>query len=449
MLKRPLLPDKHGVPKYKYNIQRIGVELEGRWDCRCTANDDYVKALHEWKKVIHKMQLAARYGERDPIYPEAPTIAKCACIPEGWEKDESVRHFDRADDPTVKRSQAGEVKTPENGLIRPDLWVWMRANYPHAINRTCGMHVHMSFRHLLDYQRLMVREYHDHMVQGIYEWAVRENLPSEHLLWKRILGLNDFCQDVFRPEQQVNLPEKHANGYFCRYAVLNYHFKTHKTIELRLLPMFEDVEQGIRAVRRTLNLTEEFLAGQRKHREMAFIGGVSKADVEMTPLEHHVVTSAIQNISLADDYIESDVEDFYKINDRRDGERIVYADSICVDDYCDEYAQEHVVLYDFAQIKTTANVKVELMAEGELTYVNRNNLNALRSIQKTFPDELTAFDKRKLATARNPFAYEPNQDQLKKRLVKKQQQQVVVHTTDYIEKILTTPYVGNFDYIVR
>jgi len=241
MADQTLLPDKHGIPRYKFRIQRIGIEIEGAWK---------TKPLPP--PVVDPKTGLTRQFEAPPIFPDATRIKG---------------------DPSVKFPEArglaaiGEVVSEP--MIRPALWAWIRAHYPDVTNRTCGIHVHMSLRHELDYQRLIDRRFHDHMLLGLHRWGLQQKLPADHVFWPRLRGTNLFCQDVFHGDFQTRYGNDRGRDYHDhRYGMINFCWGLHKTLEVRVLPTFADRRMAIRAIRRVLNLTEEFLAQQRLVKEV-------------------------------------------------------------------------------------------------------------------------------------------------------------------------------------
>src|SRR5262245_27699334 len=99
----------------KNRIYRVGIELEGGW-----------KALPRGSDHLHN--------------------------------DSSVR-FNPTEVGRSKIEMIGELPSPPLAVgdeDSPIFWkTWVRKFYPHAVNFTCGMHVHMSFQAALTYQRLM------------------------------------------------------------------------------------------------------------------------------------------------------------------------------------------------------------------------------------------------------------------------------------------------------
>src|SRR3990167_1610829 len=76
---------------------------------------------------------------------------------------------------------------PENKLY----WKkWVTKMYPQHLNQTCGMHVHMSFRTALTYQRLMSPTYPATIVAYVKKWALSksifESITADHCIWERL-----------------------------------------------------------------------------------------------------------------------------------------------------------------------------------------------------------------------------------------------------------------------
>ena len=150
---------------------------------------------------------------------------------------------------------------PSHPMSPSDVDMWMRAFYPQYVNSTCGLHVHMSFKHALQYQRLMSEEYPATIVEYMTRWAIEEALPMTHPLWARLKGESLYCQHIFNADQQVLNQDKDYNqqrkGH--RYTVINYCWARYHTLECRLLPMMSTVEQSIRAVQEVMDITNKFL----------------------------------------------------------------------------------------------------------------------------------------------------------------------------------------------
>lgn len=137
----------------------------------------------------------------------------------------------------------------------------MKTFYPHLVDASCGMHVHMSFKTAFTYQRTMVPTFPATIVASVKSWATAEGLPKDHPLWPRLEGKSRYCQHTFDADNQVLNTTKDfvqdRKGH--RYTVINYNYGRTNTIECRLLPMMQTVEQALRAVQTILDTTNNFL----------------------------------------------------------------------------------------------------------------------------------------------------------------------------------------------
>lgn len=149
---------------------------------------------------------------------------------------------------------------------------FMKKYYPHKVNETCGMHIHMSFENVLHYQWLMTQEYQETMVEYLSRWAKDEGFNPKHHIWGRLAGKSDFCQNKFWPDAQVAFNRKdhdrERDGH--RYTIVHYCGRQ-MTIEIRVLPMMDTVEQAIRAVKMVILITSAslFLLGKKEQPERA------------------------------------------------------------------------------------------------------------------------------------------------------------------------------------
>jgi hypothetical protein len=184
------------------------------------------------------------------------------------DRDSSVQ-FNLVDDDLTKIAlitQIGEIPLPP--LSVKEFPATMKIYYPNYVNKTCGMHVHLSTLKAFSYQRLMVNKPYSYpatIVEYIKRWAVAEKLPTKHPIWERLAGKCEYCQHVFQAEEQAKAASKdfdhHRNGH--RYTVVGYCWSRYKTLECRLLPMFTTYDQGVRAVQEVINITNAFLAASK------------------------------------------------------------------------------------------------------------------------------------------------------------------------------------------
>lgn len=179
-----------------------------------------------------------------------------AKVPPGvnLERDGSVFHDNPP--PGVK---AGEIPI---GPMEPGaLPKSMRKYYPQVVDDSCGMHVHMSFKTLRHYGWLMdTPDYQETIIEWVTEWAKKEGFPPGNFIFQRLAGKVPFCQKKFWPDSQVRTKAKdhdqRRDGH--RYTIVHYCGRQN-TIEIRVLPMFKDVEQAIRAVKLVVDITNACL----------------------------------------------------------------------------------------------------------------------------------------------------------------------------------------------
>ncbi len=219
----PLNLDKH-LGAVRNRIRLVGLEFEGGWTT-FPKNEKY-----EHDGSVFKPETYGNQVEWDKVK------AKIA---------------------SMKITTTGEL--PSSPMIPAQMRAFFKKNYPQYVDKTCGLHVHMSFEDLKYYHRLMIPEYPITMRVYLKKWAVEENLPDSHPIWDRVNGLNQYCSSKFWPDKQVGKRKSYDHGDGDRYTDINDCWKQHKTIECRILPMFEDVEMSYRASKRVLDITNACL----------------------------------------------------------------------------------------------------------------------------------------------------------------------------------------------
>lgn len=214
--------------KYTNKISQVGTELEGVWD--------------KFPPGLTKSDFV-REGSLDdtlrPLYPNAAVV--------------------------------DELPSPPLTIDAMELW--LRSNWPDHIDASCGFHIHVSFKNPFIYSRAVKREYTGTIVHYLREWAKREKLDPSNPIWDRLDGKSIYCQHAWFGDLQIENLQKDRNktriGH--RYTINNYLFgRGIPTVETRVLPMFQDVEQGILAMREVIDITNKFLAAtakfKRRHR---------------------------------------------------------------------------------------------------------------------------------------------------------------------------------------
>lgn len=227
---------------YKGYIDKVGVELEGG----------------QW-----------RLGTRTP----------------GWKHDGSVEKDLGTPEVYGDRNDAGEVVSKPYRTWH-FLRKWLLKEYPGAVDQSCGMHVHISFRDVNDYVRLMDPAFDRFFKKRMKQFIARRTAkrgpahlrmsPAIRQLANRLNGDNRYCEDDFIPERQL-----YGDG--GRYTQLNFvAYHEHRTVECRLLPMFESPAAAVKAIRYVLNTFEMYLeiAPPREAVEWAEVEALPKPEVQ-------------------------------------------------------------------------------------------------------------------------------------------------------------------------
>lgn len=274
MSQKPKLPPLNLDPslhKARNRIHRLGIELEGGWEKLPKG----LRLTHDGSVQIPPPKSLGGLSEMERR--EYQNLAN-ASMRRAMTSVESQRFNDlhRLHSQGVK-FQTGEVPSPV--LEMEDWQDWMRKFYPSHVNETCGLHVHFSFKSSFHYQRLMNPALNPTTVEYISRWAKEEGIDSKHCLWARLDGKSEYCQDRFFADAQASRTTKDhtRNVEGCRYTMWNFCYNLHGTAECRLLPMFDTVEQSIRAVTRLIQIVNAFLVVEAK-REKAIESSVPFRD---------------------------------------------------------------------------------------------------------------------------------------------------------------------------
>lgn len=237
-------------------IAKIGIELEGGWDVAPPSGGNIVRDGSIVFGVPREEYEYLRANNHDPMrYTAARVNAGTGWV---WKIDHR-RHFATPVPPIV-----GELPSPP--LLLKEWKKWLRSNYPQHSNETCGMHVHMSFGNALQYMLCMNKAYPATVVKEFTSWSGEQALAKSHPMWERLAAKSVYCQHLYDAELQAQRGDKghnqHEPGH--RYTVTNYAYNRTRTVECRLLPMMQSVEQAESAIQRLLNTTELFLLAAAK-----------------------------------------------------------------------------------------------------------------------------------------------------------------------------------------
>ena len=209
-------------------------------------------------------------------------------IPKGLRREDFVR--DGSLDPLARlHPEAFVMELPSPALDQEAMETWMRNHWPQIIDVTCGMHVHVSFKSSLAYSKTVREEYPGTIVTYMRKWAEGERLPKTNPIWDRLDDKSEFCQHKFFGDDQLRNTRKdhdrHRKGH--RYTVVNHCWGRQPTAECRLLPMFSDAEQGIRAMQEVVSITNRFLAATARQERRVHSG--FRLDGDLVRVERRIV----------------------------------------------------------------------------------------------------------------------------------------------------------------
>lgn len=256
-------------------IERVGIELEGGWN----------KVPKTFGDMALRLEHDGSVKFEDPVkQKELEMLADKARRAASIEKQNAFQQAYALLEAEIRRSlprHKGEIPSPPLSMTEWEPFILQC--YPDKVNATCGLHVHMSFAHRLNYARIMTPDYMKAILKDLNEWAEEEKLDKDHPIWPRITKPNhDHCAHQYLGDAQVKQRRKdyHSRGTaHSRYTAINYCYAQHKTVECRLLPMMETKEQAVRGVRKVLTSTNQFLAKVRERERKHLISVPKTAEI--------------------------------------------------------------------------------------------------------------------------------------------------------------------------
>ena len=189
-----------------------------------------------------------------------------------WHHDGSVdvRDDSSEDGHDVDDGDQGEyVSQPCSNRMQLERFVL--DNYPDYVNESCGLHVHISFRH--PKYRAYTEEYafYEAYLSAMKDIGEVLGMRSAHHYWKRWRGEplldqdHSYCAREWKPDLQFD-GRDHGEARYCH---LNYCYRKHGTLENRMLPMFHKPETALKAVLAYCTWVEEYLKERNKLPEFA------------------------------------------------------------------------------------------------------------------------------------------------------------------------------------
>ena len=184
--------------------------------------------------------------------------------------DGSVYFNDRDEDQDSDNNvQIGEINCKPLELHEAIRFI--DTSYPDDMNKSCGYHIHLSFKDELAYAQLMEKKFYDYFLTKMEEFGHENKINADSQFWARLRGENTFCKKRFLALKQVKLKYKDED----RYAHLNYCYnlrsrdpntgieKPRKTLECRLFPVFHKKDLAIKGLIRFCEIVETYLATQK------------------------------------------------------------------------------------------------------------------------------------------------------------------------------------------
>tara|TARA_R110000824_G_scaffold8714_1_gene39388 strand:+ start:1425 stop:2363 length:939 start_codon:yes stop_codon:yes gene_type:complete len=197
----------------KNPIWKIGIELEGLWD-----------------KYPTPHRLLTQRG------------------------DCSVKNPDNIDYTYIGEYVTKPVVFKEPYLRELEDLIWN--SYPTWVNRTCGGHFHISFRDMRFYDIAMDYEMYEGLIEHLQKWGKRRlNRVGMNRLKERIESQTEGV-DYARPQ---HMPEQQLSGQGERYCHFNFDYFKHKTMEVRILPMFSSAGVYLEAVNECTHFISDYI----------------------------------------------------------------------------------------------------------------------------------------------------------------------------------------------
>lgn len=155
---------------------------------------------------------------------------------------------------------SGEFVSPP--LPPEKVRAWVLGCYPDAIDRSCGLHVHVSLKSKRDYEFLATPQYGRYLRFRLRGWGHLHNVKNK-AFWNRLEGGNVYCEKLCARKveaellirRQIRAESKDA----VRYRQINACYALHGTLEHRLLPMFNDPTVATGAIMELLSIVRKFL----------------------------------------------------------------------------------------------------------------------------------------------------------------------------------------------
>ena len=191
------------IPKQKH-IRAVGIEFEGAW---------------------------SKYKSAETGLPAHPEGNEKAVI-KRLKQPLNLKYDGSVSIPDNRATWKGEIASKPLQIRHIESWI--NKAVPDLANSTCGIHVHISVKHINNYIKLATPKYYNYYIKKMGKWGNKMGLPKNHLFWERLNGKNTYCKAEFKAEDQMHVEGRGGD----RYTHINYCYGLWNTMEFRLLPAF-------------------------------------------------------------------------------------------------------------------------------------------------------------------------------------------------------------------
>ena len=248
-------------------IDKVGIEIEGYWF-------DLAAAKRKAQDVIGRQgtsdgslrsvstctgndtDLASDGGSDDESHADDCEDDECSgCVPTRRNCDQGKR------DCKVCGARAWEFQTAP-GTLGEGLRQ-LTQMYPDVTSRSAALHVHLSFKQKDSLTLLASEDFFQYFRRKWKAWGERMNVREGSAFWERLEGQNQYCRQNTMtdwPTAQYGGSYMYINRHNDRYRQLNFHaWDEHTTVEVRLLPMFQQAKLAVSAVEELIAMFDDYL----------------------------------------------------------------------------------------------------------------------------------------------------------------------------------------------
>lgn len=133
----------------------------------------------------------------------------------------------------------------------------VRAIYPDVCHESAGMHVHVSFPNVMDVSSLSTEAFLKYFAERWGAWGTRMSIHQSSDFWSRLRGHNSYCKLGLGHKQPGRRSTYLTDG--DRYHQVNFcSWRSHKTVECRLLPLFKQLSVALSAIEELISIYEDY-----------------------------------------------------------------------------------------------------------------------------------------------------------------------------------------------